>query len=240
MKYLLLAIVLVATSCHVSINSGDTVNGNGVIKKEARNVTGFSGIDVAGPFNVVLVQGSTYSIEVEGDENLLPHIQIQKSEGNLDISEEDGFDLRSRNGITVRIQLPDVNELSVSGSGSIKSETLINNSKSISISIAGSGDVDVEVKTPATEVEIGGSGKATLSGSTRKLDIGIGGSGDCLAEDLLSEDCDVSIGGSGTARVFASVSLKGSIGGSGNIYYRGEPKNLTKSIGGSGSIEAVK
>ncbi|MES2777906.1 MAG: head GIN domain-containing protein [Bacteroidota bacterium] len=239
MKYLLIAVALIVVGCDVDINS-DRVDGNGSIKKEARNISGFKGVEVEGPFDVVLVQGSSFSVEIEGDDNLLQYIDIKKHDQDLEISEADGYNLRSKTGIKIRVQMPVVEDISVSGSGSVKSEAPLENPDKIEIDIAGSGNVNLEVKSPRVDVGIGGSGTAKLSGSTRKLDVSIGGSGDCMAEDLLSEDCEVSIGGSGTARVYASVSLKGSIGGSGDIYYRGEPKNVNKSVGGSGSIQPVK
>ncbi len=240
MKCILIALSVLAISCNISGINQKRIDGNGTQKKETRTITGFNGVDVAGAFEVVLVQGSSYSIEIEADENLLQYVALQKKGDHLEISEKEGYILRSKSPMKLRVQMPVINAVTVAGSGTIKGETPITNLEKVAIIIAGSGNISLEVKSPKVEVEIGGSGKATLSGSTRILEIGIGGSGDCIAEDLLSEDCDVSIGGSGKARVYASVSLKGSIGGSGDIYYRGEPKKVSKSIGGSGSIEPVK
>ena len=240
MKYFLIVVALLAISCNINIRNNDRVDGNGVMKKETRDVSDFKKVEVAGPFDVVLVQGNSFKIEIEADENLMQYIRVKKNEGRLEISEKEGYELRSKSGIKIRLQMPVVDEVTLEGSGSVRGETKLENSDNIEIKIAGSGDISLEIKSPAVDVEIGGSGRATLSGSTRKLDISIGGSGDCLADDLLSEDCEVSIGGSGTARVFASVSLNVSVGGSGDVYYRGEPKNVKKSIGGSGSVQQVK
>jgi len=197
-------------------------------------------VDVEGPFDVVLVQGDTFIVEIETDENLLQYIDLKKDNGKIVISEKDGYELNSKKGIIVRIQMPTINQVNVSGSGSVKSETILSNIDAMEINIGGSGDITLELKSPKIDVGIGGSGEATLSGTTRNLDISIGGSGACHAEELLSEECVVTIGGSGTARVYASTSLKGTIGGSGDIFYRGEPKDVKKSISGSGSIDPIK
>ncbi|MEO7310780.1 MAG: head GIN domain-containing protein [Chitinophagaceae bacterium] len=239
MKYTWIALALMISGCHINMNSGDDINGNGVIKKETRNLGGFTGVEVAGPFEIMLVQGSSFGVEIEGDENLLQYIDVIKHNGNVEISEKDGYDLHSKRGIKIRVLLMEVNEVSVSGSGSVTSEAPVSSPDKMQLDIAGSGDLNLDVKAPNVSVGIGGSGKATVSGSCRKLHVAIGGSGDCFAEDLLSEECEASIGGSGTARVYASVSLKGSVGGSGDIFYKGKPKNVSKSIGGSGSIEPI-
>lgn len=138
---------------------------------------------------MVLVQGSSYSVEIEADENLMQYINVRKHNGNLELSEKDGYELRSKPGIKIRVQMPVINEVSMAGAGSIKGETALDNPDDIKINIAGSGDIILELKTPKADVEIAASGKAILSGSTRKLDISIGGSGDCVADDLLSENC---------------------------------------------------
>jgi len=239
MKYLLIALSVIAIGCNVNINH-DRVEGNGNIRKETRNITGFKGLVVSGSFDVVLVQGDVFSIGIEADENLIEYIDVKKNDGQLEISEKDGYELHSKSGIKLRIQMPVVENLSLSGSGTVKGETSLTNSDAIEIDIAGSGNITLEIKSPKVNVEIAGSGTANLSGTTRKLRVDISGSGECMAEDLLSEDCDVSIGGSGTARVYASISLNASIGGSGDIYYRGEPKDVRKSVGGSGNVEPIK
>ena len=240
MKQLLIALALMSSGCHISVKNNDDIDGNGILKKETRSISDFKGVDVEGPFNVVLVQGNTFSVEIETDENLLQYIDLKNDNGKIVISEKDGYELNSKKGIIVRIQMPTVNQVNVSGSGSVKSETILSNIDAMEINIGGSGNITLELKSPKIDVGIGGSGKATLSGTTRNLDISIGGSGDCLAEELLSEECVVTIGGSGTARVYASTSLKGTIGGSGDIFYRGEPKDIKKSISGSGSIDPIK
>ncbi len=78
-----------------------------------------------------------------------------------------------------------------------------------------------------------------LHGRCRNFDGNISGSGDLKCKNLLSENATVSIYGSGTAHVFASVHLKASTAGSGDIYYSGNPSTeINKS--GSGSVEAEK
>jgi hypothetical protein len=238
MKLLFLGVVatLLLSACNVGF--GSKKEGNGELRKEQRDISGFTAVEVAGPFEVTLQQGSNYAITVEADENLLPYIELQKEGSTLEIKEQDGYNLQSSKGLRITIQMPTVKALSVAGDGLIKSTSTLKNEGRIDLDIAGSGNIQAELEAPAIDLEIGGSGTATLSGQTRKMDVSIGGSGDCLATALKSESCDVSIGGSGTAKVYASQTLNISIGGSGDVFYAGEPK-ISQSIGGSGSVKPL-
>lgn len=224
-------------SCRLSINK--TVEGNANIKTEQRNVSGFTGISVAGPFQVMVQQGNTFSVSVETDENLMQYIEIKREGSSLEIRERDGFNLRGTRGLKVTVQLPEVNGLSIAGSGVIEAQSSIKNTDQLEFNIAGSGKINATIDAPEIKVEIAGSGTANLSGQTRKMKVSIGGSGDCLAEDLKSEDCTINIAGSGAAKVFASTSLDVSIGGSGDVYYGGSPTIVRKSVAGSGKIKEL-
>jgi hypothetical protein len=234
---LFLLSVALLSSCHMSMNK--KVEGNAHLKKQTRNVRGFTGISVAGPFKVTVQQGDDYAVSVEADENLLPYIEIEDDGNVLRIRERKGYNLRGTKGLNVTVQMPEINLLSLAGSGSIEAPSIIKNSDAIRVDLAGSGYISAIVETPEVRVDIAGSGNAALAGQTRDIDISIGGSGDCVAEQLKSENCHVSVGGSGTVKVYASNSLDASIGGSGNVYYAGAPPNIKKSIGGSGKVKSV-
>lgn len=234
--FFLLSVILLS-ACHVSLNK--TMDGNANIKKEQWNITGFTAISVAGPFQVTVQQGNTFFVSAEADENLMQYIEIEKRGNKLEISERDGYNLRSTRGLRVNIQLPDIDLLSIAGSGTINSASAIKNTGRLAFNIAGSGKIDAVADAPEVDVEIAGSGTANLSGQTRKMEVSISGSGDCLSENLKSEECSINIAGSGTAKVFASSNLDVSIGGSGDVYYGGKPANVHQSVAGSGKIKAL-
>ena len=234
--FFLLSVVLLF-SCHMSMNK--TLEGNAHIKKETRDVSGFTGISVAGPFKVTVQQGDNYIVSLEADENLLPYIEIEHDGNTLRIKERKGYNLRGTRGLSVTVHMPEIDFLSLAGSGSIDAPSMIKNSDAIRIDLAGSGHISAIVETPKVSVDIAGSGNTALAGQTRDMNITIGGSGDCVAEQLKSENCNVSIGGSGTVKVYASTSLDANIGGSGNVYYAGEPNNIKKSIAGSGKVKSI-
>lgn len=238
MKFFFLLVfgTLLLSSCQ--IHFGESVKGNGNIKNEQRDLRDFTGVEVSGPFQVMVQKGADYSISIAADENLLEYVEIQKEGKQLHIGAKDNFNLKPSKPVQVIVQLPAVSELSVTGSGLIKCPATMKSSNRIALAVSGSGKIEAEVDAPTTDVGITGSGTITLSGQTRDMGIDISGSGDCYSEALKSENCRVGITGSGSAKVYASSQLSVNIAGSGDVWYAGQPK-INKSIAGSGKIKPL-
>lgn len=62
------------------------------------------------------------------------------------------------------------------------------------------------------------------------------GSGDYKGFDLVANDVDVSVNGSGDAKVVCNGHFKARVSGSGSISYSGHPKTEDSKVAGSGSI----
>ena len=87
----------------------------------------------------------------------------------------------------------------------------------------------------AEAVHIAGSGNVQTAGRAAKLGVTIAGSGDLDADELETDNANVSIAGSGDARLTAHKDLSVSIVGSGDVTYRGNAQ-LRSRVTGSGSV----
>jgi len=125
--------------------------------------------------------------------------------------------------------------LDVEGSGDAKLAGLT--AKNADVSIDGSGDVEIAPRD-ATNVTISdeGSGGVKAEGTTGNLKIEMEGSGDAKLGGLVAKSADVHISGSGEAEIAPEDRLNVSIGGSGDVTLRREPKSIDVSIGGSGEV----
>ena len=230
--------VFAVSSCRFT--GGKRITGDGDMASENRNVSGFSGIEIAGPFDVYLSQGEQYSVRIEGDQNLLEYVETEQHGDMLEIGSRDGFNLRPRKSIKVYITSPRIETLEVAGSGSIVSQTRFTSSNRLKMVIAGSGDISLgEVDAPEVQGEIAGSGSISVKGTTKVFQSEIAGSGEIHAFGLLSETTDVEIAGSGDVEVFASKHLEVSIAGAGDVKYKGSP-TVSQSKAGSGSVRKVE
>ena len=78
----------------------------------------------------------------------------------------------------------------------------------------------------------------TARGETGEQKLSIAGSGDYRAAELRSTVADLTIAGSGTARVNVRERISGTVAGSGDLFYSGEPQVAVR-VAGSGSVSRV-
>jgi hypothetical protein len=237
-------LILFAIACSLFIIQScdlipmETVHGNGDMGSDTRSVGDARRIESRGFFDVDIVKGSTPSIKIDADKNLIPYILTHNEDGRLVIRTKEGVELKSDNKIKVTITTPELAEVQVDGSGNVASNDSFEGSENFKVGIAGSGNVNLTVNAPKVEASIAGSGDINLSGETRDARIDIAGNGNYKTENLKAENVEVHIAGSGNARVYASVNLDIHIAGSGDVYYKGSP-SIKQSVAGSGNIQQI-
>lgn len=236
MKKLYLPLLLAAFV--LSCNYRETVRGNGNVITESRTVSSFKNIQLRGSMNIKLVNGSAQSVEIQGEENILPYVETNVSGGKLMVKYTDDIHINTRRDVTVTVTLPELQELDITGSGDITGETKFTSNDDISLGITGSGNMKLELDAPSIEAKITGSGDMYLSGNTRDITCNTTGSGKIDATGLKAENAVVKTFGSGNIHVFASVKLDATINGSGDITYKGGA-SVSSKVHGSGSVKAV-
>src|SRR5476651_218463 len=103
MKKLLLAAALLAVSYSFAQWPFEKIEGNGNLKKETRQVGGYTAVSSSGSWDVMVAYGESNSIQVEGDENLLPYIETKVENVKLSIKNKKNTNLRSKNKITIYV-----------------------------------------------------------------------------------------------------------------------------------------
>lgn len=208
------------------------VRGSGSTITETFSTDQFDGISLEIPATLYVTQAPEFSIEVEGYSNLINILDLRVRGGVLQIEFDDC--VRNVDDFRIYITMPEIKELSISGSGEVISEnTLVTDD--LELSISGSGNMDLGLDSDDVRLSISGSGDALLEGLADDFEIQISGSGNVRAFRLEASNVDVDIAGSGDADVSASTSLKVRIAGSGDVRYKGSP-DLDISISGSGEV----
>jgi Putative auto-transporter adhesin, head GIN domain len=261
-----LGILSCATQTHANswwgnygLGSGERIVGSGTVTKAARNVSGFSQVQASGAVKLVLKQGKTEGITLEGDDNLLEHIETVVADKTLMVRPKKGVNLQPKSTLIVTLDFININTVSIGGAYAVEGRDMklaklslnaggsgkvsLDDSQidQLQLNIGGSGGVTIEkLVSNNAEINIGGSGDVRASGTAKSQSIAIGGSGSIRADELLGEQVNVSIGGSGSARVHAKDTLNVSIGGSGTVRYAGDPKAVNQSVRGSGSVKKLE
>lgn len=204
-----------------------------------RTVSAFTEISLKIGANVFVKQGDTQSIEVKGEEATLNRLMTTVNDRKLVIKypSDTWFSSWNPGKVDIYITIPQIDELLISGSGSIVAEEKIN-SRILNILLSGSGDIKLpDLEAEKVTIALSGSGNIQVSGhgTAAEMKAVISGSGNVKAIDFPVNDVNVKIGGSGNCWVNSAKNLVAKLAGSGNVIYRGNPL-VDSTILGSGSV----
>jgi hypothetical protein len=102
---------------------GPCIDGSGPVVSETREISGFSGVTNTGSFDVYIQSADVFDVEVRAQENLLPIIETFVSGYTLIVRTKDDACFRSDLPVEVYISMPELEVLTLSGSGRIFAES---------------------------------------------------------------------------------------------------------------------
>lgn len=231
MKTLKILVALVLL-CAVQTFAADT---------EDRPVSGFHAVESSGSFDVFITQGSTESVKVEAPDDVIKSVLTEVKDGTLRIYTKEKFNWKNifnNKKVLVYVTVKNIDAISLSGSGSVAFKDGLNANGNARIHVSGSGSIQGKLTAKALDASVSGSGSLKLAGSAQDQNVSVSGSGGYSAREFNSANVNVSVSGSGSASVFASETLNAHVSGSGGVHYGGNPKNVSKSKSGSGSVSA--
>jgi hypothetical protein len=256
---MLLALLLIGVMCtmlraHATDGDSLVINSSHKMKTETRSI----GADVAvvnlkGPIDMVLKQGSTAGLIVSGEENLLPLVKTEQKGDTLNIDIKESF-LHLHRPLRVEVTLPKLRELDSMGSGdSIVSgfngdQLKLNmrgsgdvrfngNYRSVNASTMGSGDLDLALAdSNDIDLTIMGSGGISTSGNSKSLTAHVMGSGDLGARKMIADTVNLAVMGSGDSEIYARQVAILDLKGSGDIEVHGSPGRREVNRLGSGEV----
>lgn len=217
---------------------GEQVQGSGNIKRQARQVSHFTGLALEVPGRLELRMGDSEGVTIETDDNVLPLIETVVENGTLKIRPtKRNLNLRTKN-LKIVVNARQIERLALGGSGSVDADSL--RAPRLNIDLGGSGEINVRnLDSESVAVSLGGSGDFKAgAGQARKLSVSIGGSGTVDMGRVQSDSASISVAGSGEATVWARHELSMTIAGSGDVNYYGDPR-ISKSIVGSGDARRI-
>ena len=150
--------LLLLSGCHHKFGQA---SGSGTMKVEKREIPSFKAVDISGAFKVEIVVQKEPSLEIEGDDNLLPLVTTEVRNGVLEISNSKSYS--TKHEMSVRISVPSLDAISTSGASDI---------------------VITDVKSDGFNIDVSGAGHLEVSGETKSLEVKQSGAGDVDAKDL--------------------------------------------------------
>jgi hypothetical protein len=207
--------------------------GNGHIVLEQRDHTGFTMIANDTSLPVSIVQGTSFSVAVRIDSNLLGLVETRVEDGVLRIGEAEPFDATGPSNVS--IVLPAFDGAHNCGSGDM-TITGVEEIGPVQLACTGSGNLSFWGSTGTLSAQVCGSGNLSLAGAGGFMAIRVSGSGSADASAFSAAGADLETSGSGS--VIADVTGDATLAttGSGSIDATLNGGEATLSVTGSGSI----
>src|ERR687891_71755 len=112
---LLLLISFLVTGCHHRM--GPNVQGSGNRQSQKREIAQFTSISTEGAFTIEVVCQKDVSLEVEGDDNVLPLVIAEIRNNVLRLSNKGSYS--TSEPVKFKISVPNLEGLTVNGAGKI-------------------------------------------------------------------------------------------------------------------------
>lgn len=215
--------------------SSKKIKGNGNLITVERTTSSYNAISIGGSFDVVLVKGKEGQIKIEGEENIIPYLETEVSGNTLKIRYKKNTNIRTTRKLLVTVTYDDIDKVSLGGSGNVSNEGILK-TQELKVSLGGSGNINLAIDADEVKSSIGGSGNIKLNGTCNELTCSLAGSGSIKAYELTSDTLQANVTGSGNIRATVKTKIKARVVGSGNIYYKGNPKYVDSKTIGSGDI----
>ncbi|MEO6489740.1 MAG: head GIN domain-containing protein [Ferruginibacter sp.] len=207
-------------------------SGSGNIITEKRSTAEFTGVIVAGGFEVEIKTGPP-QVKVEADDNLMRYVETKVVNGQLKIRMED-VNVHDAH-LKIYITAPEINTIKASAAADVIAKDVLI-SRKINLQVSGGSGIEAGIDAPETSVEASSGGSIKLSGRTRDLKVTCSSGSVIKAKSLLSENTTVNASSGGAANVHASVTLEANASSGGDISYSGAA-NVRKSVSSGGTIK---
>lgn len=229
--FVIFAVLFGACSINVDL---DLDRGSGDIVTETREVSNFNRVELSGIGDVTVYQGSEESLEIEAENNVIPHIITVVEDGTLKIS----FDRRAvvpTKNIRFTVMMREVHGLETLGVSNIRADDI--ETDELFLGISGTGNINLrDLRAERLQSTISGAGNLEVEGEVNEQEINLTGAGNYNGEDLESKSAEISITGLGKVTAWVTDNLKVTISGTGGVDYYGSPQ-VSQQISGLGRIK---
>lgn len=214
-------------------STGDIVTVNRPVNEN------FTKIHLNDDVNLVITQGNSYSIRVEGGENILSGIETSISDSLLTIRNNNKFNwVRSYDKkFTAYVTMPHIIDLKYEATSTVtNTDTIREDSLTVS-AVGGSGYIDLIIKTGSSKLSIiYGSVDMKISGQTGLNFIYSASYGPIHCLDLESSFIFMRNASTNDCYVNVKHHFEYEITSLGNIYYKGNPEEISGTVSGGGQL----
>ena len=191
----------------------------------------FTEVEVSGKFDVRILQGNTYAVELNGPEDAKQQYSVRRSgqtlvvdfERNRDI-DWDNWDVKTLpvQEMEILITMPSLERVEVMGMGTLHFEDF--SGHRLEIDSRGPVNIRGDVNVEEINIRLTGKSEAELSGNAGKMNARVEFASRLRAYDLVADNAFVEVEGASTAKVNVKGTLEMEEGVASDVDFRGNPE----------------
>ncbi len=237
-RRLLFAVIAIAVvcyamqSCVIHVHAHEDRN-YGPTQTEQRDLSGFTGVDAGGVFDIEIQKASQFSVSIEAGEELLPLIETEVSNQTLRIK----FDRSVRNvdDVKVFISMPELNHVDLSGASSVQVESGFVAEK-FSLDMSGAASAVLDVAVNQLVVDLSGASDLELKGKAYSMELDSSGAAEVNAEEMVIKDAVIDLSGASEISLNITGELVAEASGASEISCVAQPQSSKIDTSGMSDI----
>ena len=210
------------------------------------NVGNYHTISLNSDYKVTLRQSNKQEVTLKADPEIANATNVWVDNGvlHIDIKETDNSKKNLLNKLEnkltqtmeISITVIDLKKISVNSNGSVSAENSIN-SPQLELEMNGSGSITMDARSTTVSAGIYSTGQITLSGYATNLKLNASGDGMFSGLNFDVKNATIDARGMKTScKLNVSESLKATVYGSAEVFYKGGVKDISKFVYGSGFV----
>ncbi len=231
--YSIVTLVVVAFAVGRFVDS-NTVEGEGPLTERNVEVSSFDKIRISGGWEVTLVPGEAYDLEINVQENLQDHVTVSIDGSTLEVGVEGHVSTDER--MKIRIAAPEIAGIHLSGASVLRTENVLSGSE-LDLECSGASELYLEVDCDQITLDVSGASEAYLEGKANGLQVDASGAAKYYGNSCQVESADISASGASYAEVQVTESLKAEASGASKITYSGNPEQVSESSSGASTVK---
>ncbi|ALW86605.1 hypothetical protein AUC43_16880 [Hymenobacter sedentarius] len=236
-------------------NSGTTLNYGGAPSfdtdlnsygsgRRTFSEAGFTRVDVAGGYRVVVRHSNGFKVEAGGEEGVLNDMRVERDGNTIKIKPRTSVSFFGRNWnrreqkVLIRIDMPNVENLELNG-GVEADLGGFDRQDRLHVQQAGASHLRLNGNYGTLKIEQAGACRTTATGRADVLDLDAAGACELAGANLQTRTATVDLAGVCKARLNVSESLRGDAVGASEIAYSGKPNSVKVDATGPSSIKRL-
>ena len=231
---------LLFTSCHYKVEVDEvfsSMEGSENIISETRNVSDFDKIKVSQAIQVEIIQANTFDVEVEVNDNIMPYLKTEVSNGELKIFFSKKFNSFRNVDALVKIKMPHLKSVKASSATGVTSKGLFAGDD-LQIDVSSAASVKMQTQYDDIAVDASSASSVELSGLSLFTAFEASSAASIDAKDLKANEVKADVSSGANISTWPIILLDADASSGGSIkYYNSPSKDLKKSASSGGRID---